>query len=213
MKYAFFNPLIMGIDTIPDDMFERIKKLAEKLHERTDLNDAGNNELSVRGGQQIQVLPNDASINVDWLVEFLEEQLIQYIQQVKTQSMLPDMDYVDVKVTSIWTIKQNSGEYQAMHNHPAGHLSGNMYIDMPTLAENSTNIDSNILFKFPVEKDVTKFILQDGWCYRPEAKNILIFPSYVSHLVYPWKGTGNRTVMAFDAILIPKAIDGTKTSN
>ena len=41
MKYAFFNPLIMGIDKMPDDTFEKIKKLAEKLHERVDLNDAG----------------------------------------------------------------------------------------------------------------------------------------------------------------------------
>lgn len=213
MKYAFFNPLIMGIDKMPDDTFEKVKKLAEKLHERTDLNDAGNEDLSVRGGQQVQVLPNDATINVDWLVEFLEEQLTQYVEQVRTQSMLPDMDYVQVKVTSIWTIKQSTGQYQAMHNHPAGHISGNMYLETPVLSDDSTRIDNNILFKFPVEKDVTKFILQDGWCYRPEEKDILVFPSYVSHLVYPWQGTGNRTVMAFDAVLIPKALDGTKTSN
>jgi len=24
------------------------------------------------------------------------------------------------------------------------------------------------------------------------------------HTVYPWKGTGHRTVMAFDAVLVPK---------
>jgi uncharacterized protein (TIGR02466 family) len=203
----------MGIDKMSDEMFEKIKKLAEKLHERTDLNDAGNEDLSVRGGQQIQVLPNDATIEIDWLVEFLEDYLTQYIQQVKTQSMLPDMDYVQVKVTSIWTIKQNPGQYQAMHNHPAGHISGNMYLETPVLAEGSTKIDNNILFKFPVEKDVTKFILQDGWCYRPEVKDILIFPSYVSHLVYPWQGTGNRTVMAFDAVLTPKVANGAETSN
>jgi len=31
-----------------------------------------------------------------------------------------------------------------------------------------------------------------------------MFPSYLPHTVYPWKGSGNRTVMAFDAILLPK---------
>jgi len=204
MNFAYFNPIVMGLDDLPEDTFAKIKDLAQQLHQRDDLNDADNNLLSIRGGQQIQVLPNDANIDVTWLVEFLEGIAQQYVDQIKKQSMLPDMDYVTPKVTSIWTIKQGPNQYQAMHAHPGGHISGNMYIEVPTLDEDSTNLDSNILVKFPTDRDVTKFVLQDGWCYRPEAGKIIVFPSYLSHLVYPWRGTGNRIVMAWDAVMIPK---------
>jgi hypothetical protein len=56
----------------------------------------------------------------------------------------------------------------------------------------------------PFTKDVSKFIMTDTWKYNPTPGTMILFPSYLPHTVYPWKGTGHRTVMAFDAILVPK---------
>ena len=46
--------------------------------------------------------------------------------------------------------------------------------------------------------------MQDTWKYNPTPGTMIVFPSYLPHTVYPWKGTGHRTVMAFDSVLVPK---------
>jgi hypothetical protein len=91
-----------------------------------------------------------------------------------------------------------------MHSHPAGNISGNIYISAPELAVNSKPSDSQILFRMPQTKDVSKFIMNDTWKYNPTPGTVIVFPSHLPHTVYPWKGNGNRTVVAFDAVLVPK---------
>jgi hypothetical protein len=46
--------------------------------------------------------------------------------------------------------------------------------------------------------------MNDVWKYTPTPGTVVVFPSHLPHTVYPWKGIGHRTVMAFDAILVPK---------
>jgi hypothetical protein len=91
-----------------------------------------------------------------------------------------------------------------MHTHPGGNLSGNIYISAPELAIDSLPSDSQISFRMPVTKDVTKFVMNDTWKYSPTPGTVIVFPSHLPHTVYPWKGSGHRTVMAFDAKLVIK---------
>ena len=37
---------------------------------------------------------------------------------------------------------------------------------------------------------------------KPEVGSMFIFPSWLAHQVYPWIGTGNRRVLAWDCNLI-----------
>jgi hypothetical protein len=46
--------------------------------------------------------------------------------------------------------------------------------------------------------------MQDTWKYNPTPGTVILFPSHLPHTVYPWKGKGTRTVLAFDAVLVPK---------
>jgi hypothetical protein len=107
-------------------------------------------------------------------------------------------------ITSIWTIKQKQGDYQEMHSHPGGNISGNIYINVPEFEADSNPSDGQILFRLSQTKDITKFIMNDTWKYTPQPATVILFPSHIPHTVYPWTGTGFRTVMAFDAILRPK---------
>jgi hypothetical protein len=75
---------------------------------------------------------------------------------------------------------------------------------VPEFKENSSPSDGQILFRLPVTKDITKFIMNDTWKYTPQQATVVLFPSHIPHTVYPWKGRGVRTVMAFDAVLRPK---------
>jgi len=204
LKVAYFQPVVLAIDTVPPVEFSKIYSLTDTLHAQPNLNDADNPLLSIRGGQQIQVYPNSLNLDVTWLVNWLEKICQGYMELIISQSGTDDLKLCKPKGVSIWTIQQFEGDYQEMHSHPGGHLSGNIYISAPELADNSQPSDSQILFKLPFTKDVSKFIMNDTWKYKPTPGTVIMFPSYLPHTVYPWKGSGNRTVLAFDAILLPK---------
>jgi hypothetical protein len=203
LKVAYFAPTVIALDDITPAIFSKVFNLAETLHCHSELNDAGDPKISIRGGQQIQVYPNNLGMDVTWLIKWLEELCKGYMELITVQSGAEELKHCKPVITSIWTIRQSQGDYQEMHSHPAANLSGNIYIQSPELSANSQPSDSQILFRLPVTKDITKFIMNDTWKYVPQPATVILFPSHVAHTVYPWKGSGFRTVMAFDAVLRP----------
>jgi len=204
LKVAYFQPLVLAMDDVPPIEFSKIYALAENLHMHPELNDSGNPNISIRGGQQIQVYPSDLGLDTAWLTSWLENMCQGYIELVSQQSGTEELKLCRPVVTSIWTIRQTAGDYQEMHSHPLGHISGNIYISAPEFEDNKNPSDGQILFRLPKTKDVSKLIMTDTWKYSPTPGTMIIFPSHLPHTVYPWKGTGHRTVMAFDAVLVPK---------
>lgn len=204
MKVAYFQPTVIAVDNVPPVEFSKMFNLVENLHSHPELNDAGNSLISIRGGQQIQVYPNKLELDVSWLVKWLETACQGYMELITQQSNTEDLRLCKPVIASIWTIRQNPGDYQEMHSHPVGHISGNIYISAPQLDDNSNPSDGQILFRLPQTRDVTRFMMSDTWKYTPAPGTVIVFPSHLPHTVYPWKGVGTRTVLAFDARLVPK---------
>lgn len=203
MKFAFFNPTAIAIDEIPDDIFIKLRTIVNTAHTMSQYNDAGDPSISIRGGQQIQLLPNDFGLDTSELKTYVEGKCQEYINSVMEQSAKTDLDFVKPKLISAWTIKQNPGDYQAIHAHEA-HISGNIFIEVPNLEPNSKPTDAHLELRLPIMRDLSKFVLVDQCRVAPVQKTMVIFPSYVPHTVYPWKGTGTRIVLAWDAIMVPK---------
>jgi uncharacterized protein (TIGR02466 family) len=201
LKVAYFQPIMVAIDQVPPVEFSKIYNLAEQLHAHPELNDSGNPLISIRGGQQIQVYPNDLQIDVSWLVTWLETLCEGYMELVTQQSSAQDLRMCKPVITSVWTIQQTEGDYQEMHTHPGGNLSGNIYITAPDLEDSSLPSDGQVSFRLPQTRDISRFVMSDKWNYAPQPGSMIVFPSHLPHAVYPWKGKGTRTVMAFDAIL------------
>jgi hypothetical protein len=204
LKVAYFQPIMLAIDTVPPVEFSKIYSLTELLHSRPELNDANNPAISIRGGQQIQVYPNALGIDINWLVKWLETICTGYMELISQQSGTEELKHCKPVVTSVWTIRQHNGDYQEMHTHPLGNLSGNIYISVPELKDMGRPSDCQINFRLPHTKDISKFIMNDTWKFSPSAGSMIVFPSYLPHVVYPWHGEGHRTIMAFDARLVAK---------
>jgi hypothetical protein len=203
MKFAFFNPTAIAVDDIPDNLFTKFKTIVDTAHKMTNLNDAGDQSISVRGGQQIQLLPNEFGLDTSLLSKYVEDRCQEYIDSIMQQSGRTDLDGFRPKMISAWTIKQNPTDYQAMHDHQA-HISGSIFIEVPNLNTDSNISDGNLELRLPVIRDPAKFVFVDQCRIVPTLKSMTIFPSYLPHTVYPWKGTGHRTVLAWDVVLIPK---------
>jgi hypothetical protein len=203
MKFAYFNPLMLAVEDVTADVFTEIKSMVNTAHEKSNLNDEGNPAISIRGGQQIQLVPNQFNLNTDTLKKYIEQKCQEYIDNLVRVQGINDLNGYSPILVSAWTIKQKSGDYQALHNHEA-HISGNIYVDVPDLDPNSKSSDANIEFRFPVIRNPAHFIFTDQWRFKPQPLKMIMFPSYVSHTVYPWKGHGERTILAWDVKLVSK---------
>ena len=96
LKVAYFQPILLAIDNVPPVEFSKIYSLAESLHGRPELNDEGNPSISIRGGQQIQVYPNQLGIDVNWLVSWLESICQGYMELVSQQSGTEELKYLSL---------------------------------------------------------------------------------------------------------------------
>jgi len=203
MKFAYFNPTVMAVDDVTAEQYSKLREIVNTAHEHSEHNDEGNPDISIRGGQQVQVVPNEFKLDTSFLSQYIEERCQAYIDNVIKTSGVGDLYGYKPVLISAWTIKQTSGDYQSLHNHEA-HISGNIYMDVPLLDEGSKSSDANIEFRLPVIRNPAHFVFTDQWRFKPEPLKMILFPSYIPHTVYPWKGQGSRTILAWDVKLIAK---------
>ena len=203
MKFAYFNPTVMAVADVPADVFSLLQGLVFEAHQHQEHNDAGDPLISVRGGQQIQLVPNEFNLNTTVLKNYIESQVQGYINTIMQNNGRSDLAPYEPLLVSAWTIRQASGDYQALHTHEA-HVSGNIYIDVPDLEDGSNPSDANIEFRLPVIKDPARLIFVDQFRFNPQPMKMIVFPSYIPHTVYPWRGEGTRTILAWDCKLVPK---------
>jgi hypothetical protein len=203
MKYAYFNPTVFAVDDVPADIFVQLADLVQSAHAHKELDDSNMENISIRGGQQIQLIPSKHQFETQVLKNYVESRAATYIENILKINGRSDLDPFSPMLVSAWTIKQNSGDYQALHNHEA-HLSGNIYIEVPDLNTTAKSSDANLEFRLPVIRNPGNFIFVDQWRFKPEPMKMVVFPSYVSHTVYPWTGLGQRTILAWDVRLVNK---------
>ena len=203
MKFAYFNPLVMAVEDVDAGVFTQLKQIVDDAHTHSQHNDEGNPNISVRGGQQIQLIPNEFNLDTEVLKTFIETKCREYLDNIIKVTGVNDLNGYEPYLVSAWTIKQSSGDYQALHNHEA-HISGNIYIEFPDLLPDSKKSDGCIEFRLPIIRNPAHFNFTDQWRFTPSPMKMIIFPSYVAHTVYPWKGEGNRTILAWDVKLMSK---------
>lgn len=198
LKVAYFAPSIIAAGPVPAVEFAKIYNLVENTHIGFNgVTDYTDPNVNIRGGQQIQL----DHTTLPWLVELLEEMCKGYMDLVSTQSVTKDLDFCEPKIVNLYTTRQQAGDYSEMHSHPAGNLSGHLYVSVPEYAPGKFISDGTEIFRLAQSRDITKFIMQDTWKYLPEPGTFVLHPSHIPHAVQPWRGEGYRTVLSFDAVI------------
>jgi Putative 2OG-Fe(II) oxygenase len=202
-KVAYFTPTIVAADQVPPVEFSKLFNLAEELYSHPELHEGEHPFVSVRGGQHIQIHPARVELDVAWLITWLEKVAQDYMDVITEQSGSQDLKLCKPVITNIWTTRQYEGDYHEMHTHLGSNISGNIYISSPDLATASNTSDGKFVLKLPQTKDISRFVMQDSWQTDAAPGTFVVFPSCLSHTVYPWKGNGHRTVVSFEASLTP----------
>jgi len=110
-----------------------------------------------------------------------------------------------------WANINRRGDYHNLHNHPHSYLSGTYYVQMPkaNTIDSATRNDLNpgaISFFDPRPQANTLSIRDDAQIdpeYRvlPKAGEILLWPSFMHHLVHPNLSDQERVSISFNIVL------------
>lgn len=124
------------------------------------------------------------------------------MQNARSQT---DPDTLDLKISG-WMNANPQGGFNAPHTHPRAHWSGVYYVSQPAVQDGNSGM---IEFLDP-RSDLPNWRLLRAKPFRPkrkirpEAGEIVLFPSYLVHWVYPNETEHERVTIAFNATFTKK---------
>ncbi len=113
-----------------------------------------------------------------------------------------DFDALSLKLSG-WMNMNPSGGYNAPHTHPGAQWSGVYYVSQPAVETGNSGM---IEFLDP-RSDLPNWRILDAPAFRlkkkirPKPGDMILFPSYLVHWVYPNDSDQERVSIAFNATL------------
>ena len=199
MQLGFSSPIHLVESNLDGTFFEKLKKDIYSLRK----NDVGSNISNNLGWHSASDL-------------FLKkEETFQKACTTCASSVASIMKSYDSKFNpdlfdarfSGWINVNPKGGSNILHSHPNSHWSGVLYIQQPTEVDGFSGM---IEFVNPnqegreLAKILPKFGFDNIIRIRPRTGQIVIFPSYVLHSVYPNNSTEDRITIAFNSLLLKK---------
>ena len=100
-----------------------------------------------------------------------------------------------------WMNANPKGAFNAPHTHPGAHWSGVYYVAQPDVDEGN----SGMIEFLDARTDLPNWRILKAAPYRlkkkmrPQPGELVLFPSYLVHWVYPNEADGDRVTIAFNA--------------
>ena len=134
---------------------------------------------------------------VDRLQEHIGDALVMAMTAIKARAPL---DRLDVKLFG-WMNANPKGAFNAPHTHPGAHWSGVYYVTQPEIETGNSGM---IEFLDP-RSDLPNWRILQAQPFRmkkkirPQPGEMILFPSYLVHWVYPNEADAERVTIAFNA--------------
>ncbi len=128
--------------------------------------------------------------------------LLSVMEATRSVTSKVDPEHLETKLFA-WMNMNPTGGFNAPHTHPGAHWSGVYYVRQPKV---DTGNSGMIEFLDP-RSDLPAWRVLQSRAFRskrkirPEAGEIVLFPSYLVHWVYPNEAGGERVTVAFNATL------------
>ena len=206
---------------VPDELFKTTLELTDKIYEDVNRDSAGD---SLAGQIHHEYFITQEKLIETGLMEYFVEMTAKYWGTVLNNGNLwqycdkkfehgpHGFDYA-CKIVSAWTVHQFENEYNPIHNHANCKISAVMHLKFPenieparkghTTTDKKSGLDGNLAF--------TGMGAADEWCTAPVLNvnastvgMLHLFPSTLGHVVYPFRGKGERRSLSFNADVISK---------
>ena len=111
-------------------------------------------------------------------------------------------DDVKLYITQSWVNTTNKNQYHHIHEHPNSILSGVIYIDA------NENFDKINFYRpyqryqqIKINPDIHNLYDNEEWSMPVKSKQIIVFPSYMTHGVDFKQGNNTRISIAFNTFI------------
>jgi hypothetical protein len=119
-----------------------------------------------------------------------------YVMQLGAANGIEINPQVQVSYAESWIVKSRAGDYNPAHKH-TGQLSGIVYTKVPPQVADPTNGDGKLQFLFGNLREESIDFLGARQVV-PVVGDLYVFPAWLTHLVYPFEGEGERISYSFN---------------
>ena len=201
-----FGPFF-GSCLLPQDAVDSMLKMSDEILSNK-LSESHGQSLAGVIDKEIKVYKSDMDkAGVDQL---LESCVSSYVLHCAKQHGFFDETFTfESAINSAWIVSQYENEYNPAHNHTGCDISAVIYLKTPDV-KGRRNIESK---KGKKDNDGDISFIHNSVGHRnfdifekgimsitPTAGLLVMFPSYLAHLVYPFIGEGERRCLPFNAI-------------
>ena len=154
---------------------------------------------------------------------------MDYVKQFCAASGNPLSGNREVMTDELWSVHSYERDYNPIHDHGTKTIMGvscttwtkvpQQILDQPTagspeysLYNSSGNADGCLAFSYGRNSllDVERLAPPQSFIIKPEVGKLLMFPSWLTHMVYPFEGEGERRTVAANLNVWKVNDDGTK---
>ena len=104
------------------------------------------------------------------------------------------------KIKNVWVVRQFENEYNPIHYHD-GHISGVGYLKVPKSLSDDTRIHKKNLKTHGTIDFIhgsRAFLSKSIYNHEPKVGDMILFPNYLMHTVYPFQSGEERRSFSFN---------------
>ena len=154
---------------------------------------------------------------------------MDYVKQFCAVSGNPLSGKREIMTDELWSVHSYERDYNPIHDHGTKTIMGvscttwtkvpQQILDQPTagspeysLYNASGNADGCLAFSYGRNSllDVERLAPPQSFIIKPEVGKLLMFPSWLTHMVYPFEGAGERRTVAANLNVWKVNDDGTR---
>jgi len=154
---------------------------------------------------------------------------MDYIKQFCAASGNPLTGKREVLTDELWSVHSYERDYNPIHDHGTKTIMGvscttwtkvpQQILELPTagspeysLYNSSGNADGCLAFSYGRNSllDTERLAPPQSFIIKPEVGKLLMFPSWLTHMVYPFEGDGERRTVAANLNVWKVEEDGTR---
>jgi uncharacterized protein (TIGR02466 family) len=145
---------------------------------------------------------------IGWLRQCFERAVLDYAQEA-------GCDYRPEFDVQAWVNINRRGDYHNLHNHPHSWLSGTYYVampDQPTATKGRSDLNPGAISFFDPRAQANMTSVRGDGQFDPEFRQtpqpgaLLLWPSFLHHLVHPNMADDPRISVSFNVVLTRKQL-------
>ena len=192
---------------LPDDGLSALLKMSDDILSNK-FSESHGDSLAGVIDKEMKVYKSDMErAGVDQLIESCVKSYV--VHCAKQHNYFKETYTFQANINSAWIVSQYENEYNPAHNHTGCDISAVIYLKTPDVKnrrnieskKGRTDFDGDISFIHSSVGHRNYDIFEKGVINLTPTPGLLVmFPSYLTHMVYPFIGEGERRCLPFNTV-------------